>query len=457
MNDLDITALLVNYGVDKITAAALQKNLDGRDLVALTNALNGPSIGDNFRAVSKLLSKYGVTIREAHMTQAHDHLNAMLRSARTTGNPHAQVDATIVEWLQPIEESNDPVAHLLALEGYNYVTSVEDNMLGEKLIDWLEENQVDYLTNGAGQFQIKCPDREGAYRVSGAITRIMHARPVVRDSVQEETVVSEKKNKKAPSSAPQNVAKFAAAQRGGAGAHNSKDPARKDPHSRKAKHKGRFNESDFGIGETVMVGEQEATVKIPHGPSGTIGVVMDGQLSMVSADSVSRLDERVLGITTVNPLFRLRELAGLAPAPMAPPEVPSEVGAPNDITMGSDIEDLGGDVDPAATDLDDLGSEPPMDAPEMGGVPGDLGAAPVEVPGAMPGDMGAGPSLAQGIMAPSQSEAFGQIEDHLNGVQAMLGDVKLSEYKSLVKKLEDLAGQVRLMGRDYLGERRMKK
>jgi hypothetical protein len=81
-------------------------------------------------------------------------------------------------------------------------------------------------------------------------------------------------------------------------------------------------------------------------------------------------------------------------------------------------------------------------------VPGDIGSDPVEAPG--------GPTLAQGVMAPMQSEAFSQIEDHLNGVQSMLGDVKLSEYKSLVKKLEDLAGQVRLMGRDYLGERRMK-
>lgn len=452
MNDLDLPSLLVNYGVSKETAADLQKNLDGRDLVALTNALNGPSIGDNFRAVSKILRKYGIAIQEAHMTQPNDHLSAMLRSARNTGNPHVQVEAAIVEWLQPISESNDPVAHLLALEGYNYVTNVEDSMLGEKLIDWLEENQVEYLTNGAGQFQIKCPDREGAYRVSGAITRIMHARPVVRDSVQEETVVSEKNNKGAPRSAPQNVAKFAAQQRGksgAAGAHNSKDPERKDPHSRKAKHKGRTDESDFGIGETVMVGEHEATVKIPNGPAGTVGVVMDGQLSMVSADSVSRLDERVLGINTVEPLFRLRELAGLAPAPLTPPTAPkAPETAPSDITMGSDIDDLGGDVEPAPTDLDDLGSEPPMDAPEMGGVPGDLPPNPVEVPG--------GPSLAQGIMAPTQSEAFSQIEDHLNGVQAMLGDVKLSEYKSLVKKLEDLAGQVRLMGRDYLGERRMK-
>jgi hypothetical protein len=454
MNDLDLPSLLVNYGVPKDAAVHLQQNIDGRDLVTLTNALNGPSIGDNFWAVSKILSKYGIAIQEAHMTQSPDHLSAMLRSARNTGNAHTQVEAAIVEWLQPISESNDPLAHMLALEGYNYVTNVQDTHLGEKLIDWLDENQVDYLTNGSGEFQIKCPDREGAYRVSGAITRIMHARPVVRDSVEEETVVSEKNNKGASRSAPQNVAKFAAQQRGksgAAGAHNSKDPARKDPHDRKAKHKGRTDECDFGIGETVMVGEHEATVKIPNGPGGTVGVVMDGQLSMVSAGDVSRLDERVLGITTVpSPLLRLRELAGLAPAPAVPPSMPSSTPpAPmGDITMGSDIDDLGGDVDPAPTDLDDLGSEPPMGAPEMGGVPGDIGSDPVEAPG--------GPTLAQGVMAPMQSEAFSQIEDHLNGVQSMLGDVKLSEYKSLVKKLEDLAGQVRLMGRDYLGERRMK-
>jgi hypothetical protein len=65
----------------------------------------------------------------------------------------------------------------------------------------------------------------------------------------------------------------------------------------------------------------------------------------------------------------------------------------------------------------------------------------------MPGEM---------PMAPTQSEAMSQIEDGLNNIQTMLADIRLSEYKSLIQKLQDLTNQVQMMGRDYLGERRKK-
>jgi hypothetical protein len=49
-----------------------------------------------------------------------------------------------------------------------------------------------------------------------------------------------------------------------------------------------------------------------------------------------------------------------------------------------------------------------------------------------------------------------QIEDALNSIQTGLADIRLSEYKSLIKKLQDLTNQAQMMGRDYLGERRKK-
>jgi hypothetical protein len=470
MNDVDLEHKLVDMGVAPDVAKGLQSKMDGRDLMALTNALNSKDINDDIANANRILSKYGVHIQGANnMSEQFEYLSAMLAKARG-GAPAGEVEkigeSNIVEWLTPIEESDDLIATSLALEGFNYVTSVENSLLGEKLIDWLDENQVDYLTNGSGQFQIKCPDREGAYRVSGAIGRIMRSsgRDSLRDSTVEESTVKEKTIK------GRNPIAIAMAKRSGGGTHTSKDPARKDPMDRKAKHKGKAMESDdrFAIGESVVVGEQVGEVRIPHGPNGTIGVVLDGELTMVSESEVA-LNEGIVGVTQVNPILRLRELAGLPPAPISnptPPAAPApEVAAlpsisappmsdPVDIAVPSD--DIGSDLDMGPEVADDF-SDPMDSSMELGSSMGDDMSAGAET-GGVPGDLPpGGPEMPMaGAVMPVQSEAYSQIEDALNNIQTQLGDVKLSEYKSIVKKLEDLAGQVRVMGRDYLGERRLR-
>lgn len=474
MNDIDLEHRLIDMGVPQDVARGLQSKMDGRDLMALTNALNSQNINDDVTNANTILRKYGVHIQGANnMSEKFEYLSALMAKARSSAGMAPVSESDRVEWLTPIEESDDLIASSLAREGFNYVTSVDNRMLGEKLIDWLDENQVDYLTNGNGQFQIKCPDRDGAYRVSGAISRIMTSgRNSLRDSaVEETTTVAEKTIKGQNTVVGRNPIAIAMAKRGGGGGHTSKDPARKDPLDRKAKHKGRADEdSSFAIGESVAVAGRVGEVKIPHGPNGTIGVLFDGELTMVSESEVA-LNEGIVGVTQVNPILRLRELAGLPPAPLsnptppatpapevaalpaisAPPmDAPVDLSVPDD-DMGADL-DMGPEVsddfsDPAGTDASmDLGSSMGDDmsmGAEMGGVPGDLPPGGAEMPMGVP-------------VMPTQSDAFSQIEDALNNIQTQLGDVKLSEYKSIVKKLEDLAGQVRVMGRDYLGERRLR-
>lgn len=202
----------------------------------------------------------------------------------------------------------------------------------------------------------------------------------------------------------------------------------------------------------------------------------------------------------VNPLFRLRELAGLpqmaeddfsgieiADAPAIDPEGvlaagPVGADAPADMDvdgMGDDpvadpMADMDGGMDAGMDDMDmgadaDMGMDAPGDTiPDIddetmpdtdldvsgmvdpqAGVPGAIGSDPVDAVPGLGMDTGMG-------MAPTQSDAMAQIEDALNSIQTGLADIRLSEYKSLIKKLQDLTNQAQMMGRDYLGERRKK-
>ena len=298
----------------------------------------------------------------------------------------------------------------------------------------------------------------------------------------DESVVEEK-NKMAKDDLPAKRNPFAAQviKKSGGGAHNSKDPSRKDAFSRNAKHKGKhfeeIEESAFSQGESVTFEGHECPVHIPAGPNGTVGIIVDGKVRMVSESDITRIDEGVLGMTKVDPLYRLRELAGFkspAPAvreddfgtvdPMADLEVADDFDDPN----GSDIDpagagefgDFGGDEidtmdggfddefgpDVPGGDIAGIDSAEPLDGMD-GGADAAFGAM-----GGMPGDLP--PGGAGMNVAPADSQAYTQIQDHLNNIQQSLGDVKLSEYRSLIAKLEALAVQVKSMGRDYLGEQR---
>lgn len=475
MEEFDLVHALVNLGVDEKTAEDLKTRLHGDDFMNLVNALNMDELGGSYMAADSILRKYNIKLGGSKAME--DYERAQME-ALTSGNLFA-VQEFINEWLTPVSIDNADLK-----EGFNYSVEVNEQTV-DRVLDWLDENQVEYQANTPSLYNIKCEDRAAAYRVSRALSEIM-SKHVVRDNLEnEDDIMSEKSNKKLKAAKDKldnmkerNPVVAQMVQRGGAGAHG--DERRKDDaYGRGAKHKGRrFDEAtEFAIGDDVMVGEQVGTIKIPHGPNGTIGVILDGELSMVAECEVSRLDEGVIGMTKLNPLFRLRELAGLAPAPFESPE--DEVLNPDDplaagpVTMDepsfADELDGAAPVDPAP-DMDGIGMDAPVD--DLGAVDGMGVDMPADVPlddpladldggmsdmGGVPGDlppMAAEPAM--GIAAPMPSEAMSQIEDSLNGIQTMLSDIRLSEYKTLVQKLTDLTVQVQNMGRDYLGERRKK-
>lgn len=281
----------------------------------------------------------------------------------------------------------------------------------------------------------------------------------------EETKMTEKKfskNIKVDAPATRNPIAAGIAKKSGGGIHTDKSKKR-DVWDRTAKHKKvQVDENAFTQGETVQFEGNECSVHIPAGPNGTVGLLIDGKVRMVRESEVERIDEGVLGMTKVDPLYRLRELAGVKSneAPIfAKDELDNEVDQLADLEVADDFDDadlgMDNEVDPSL-DMpmddgmgdefagDDLGGDLDGDfAGDMGGVPGDLPP------------MGSDDAIG---VVPSDSEAYTQIQDHLNNIQNSLGDVKLSEYRSLIAKLEALAIQVRSMGRDYLGEaRKLKK
>jgi hypothetical protein len=459
MDKMDIADELIRRGVDEKAAERFKGEVNGNDLMNLVQAFKNTSRPYQGQVeAEKLLGKYGIKL--GRTTMSDDYLNAKFESLRSG---------------ETLDETFGCMTKLD--EGFSYSVEVSEQTR-DRVLDWLDENQVEYQATSPVAYRIECGDRNVAYRTGRALSEILR-KQTVRDSVEIEEKMSKKPEKRAKDAKkkielmkPRNPVIAAVKTRSGAGAHDGgKDPRKVDKFGRGAKHKPRFDEEiEFEIGEDVMVGEAVGQIKIPHGPNGTIGVIMNGQLEMVAESEVSRLDEGVIGMMKpVNPLFRLRELAGLplenddfagievVEAPEIDPEGVLAAGPVGDKIVDMELDGIGADpVEEPMADMDggmeepeDLSFDVPVDDVETTGtldLPADAG---------IPGAVGSDPVMTVGNV-PSQSEAMAQIEDALNSIQAGLADIRLSEYKSLIQKLQDLTNQAQMMGRDYLGERRKK-
>ena len=73
---------------------------------------------------------------------------------------------------------------------------------------------------------------------------------------------------------------------------------------------------DPNLGDDVRIGEEEGIVKIQNGPNNTMGVTIDGEMTMVKKNDVNKLEEGILGMTALQDIRRMKELAGLPVDPM---------------------------------------------------------------------------------------------------------------------------------------------
>lgn len=93
----------------------------------------------------------------------------------------------------------------------------------------------------------------------------------------------------------------------------------KDRWSRKAKHQLNLSEKSniasivWEKGDKAIYNDQEVEIMVAKGPRNTVGIMYEGQMQMVNAKSLSKLDESVMGgLTELSPLNRMMQLAGIS-------------------------------------------------------------------------------------------------------------------------------------------------
>ncbi len=90
----------------------------------------------------------------------------------------------------------------------------------------------------------------------------------------------------------------------------------KKPSGKSGKKQYKDAPYDPNIGDDVRIGEEEGIVKIQNGPGNTMGVTIDGEMTMVKKNDVNKLEEGILGMTALQDIRRMKELAGLPVGPM---------------------------------------------------------------------------------------------------------------------------------------------
>lgn len=117
-----------------------------------------------------------------------------------------------------------------------------------------------------------------------------------------------------------------------------------DRWSRRAKHPLSQTEiinaadtSEFSKGDIAVYEGREVEVRIPIGPNGTSGVMLEGHLKMVNRNSLSKIEEGVMGMMKpLNPLNRIMQLAGLEhSSPVTENEVAVEESQPVEEASGA--------------------------------------------------------------------------------------------------------------------------
>lgn len=252
-----------------------------------------------------------------------------------------------------------------------------------------------------------------------------------------------------------------------------KDDAKKVKSKKHKLQKKELGEEDdtaavFSLGDEVLVDGEEATVKIPQAPGGTVGVMINGELKMVDkkTSNITKVEEGVLGMTQMPGLTRIKELAGMGrgePAPLDFNEPAPEGPLPSpeaDMTDPVDAEfepvagpDLGGSDEVGG--MGGLGADTGMD---MGGDMGadmapEVPALPAPAP-AMPPMAAPAPDMSSAGMANigSALEDAAALDNAISEIEHMIPNCKISEYKTLVQRLEGLVAMAKSAGKAALVE-----
>lgn len=168
--------------------------------------------------------------------------------------------------------------------------------------------------------------------------------------------------------------------------------------------------------------------------------VWDRKAKHKDNEMTKKLDERVLGMTGLDSIQRMQELAGMKPVRQI--KELDELGDDfTDIPMYSDEE------------FDHPDAEAPVDAlPAPTGEFNDMGVDDMDMG---PEDLSAPVAAVAGpVSSIDSSAAFIEISAKISEIETAISDIKVSEYKEVTNQLRALYQSVRDSGFSYLQESR---
>jgi hypothetical protein len=100
-----------------------------------------------------------------------------------------------------------------------------------------------------------------------------------------------------------------------------------DRWSRKAKHAMNLPakesvDRDWEKGEIAIYEGERVEISIPNGPNSSVGIIIEGRTKMVRESKLVKLEEGVMGgMTPLNPINRMMQLAGISSPTIVEPTV----------------------------------------------------------------------------------------------------------------------------------------
>lgn len=142
-----------------------------------------------------------------------------------------KIDPTID--FRSMRESDLLDRDILESAGFTY-SAVVPHELTAKISKYLDENEIEYMDDGAGNYQLKLGDRESVYKIGRGLNNMLTAGRIVRDSTNDTTKAIEKPKR--------HRSGLAAIQKTGAGPHSPAKYTKQD--RRGGKHRKELNSGD---------------------------------------------------------------------------------------------------------------------------------------------------------------------------------------------------------------------
>jgi hypothetical protein len=372
----------------------------------------------------------------------------------------------------------EPAADSATTESIDLAIVCKKPNLYETVLNWLEENSIPHSFRPGNTIIVSCQNNAQADYLVGLVESA--GTPKKKKEVKEDKTMSDK-IKVPASKKPRNPMARELAK----GQYQPKVTPNKKAKLEKqqTKHKAKGLDEAFGsVG--FWVDNAVAYDKVLENFGRTIN--FDGESLGTDAKTWKRIEESlitdgyksgtdfgrnnmkknvkegVLGMSALPGLRRMMELAGMPADQIDQLGADAAIPATTDVVPVSPAIDMGmSDVSPDVDDIElGIDADDAIDGDDLADVMDDPAPAGDFADAVAMDDMGGIDGMDDDMGMDDDAPATGSdaspaymlISDALTSVQSSLPDVKISEYKTLIQRLEELTNQLRQVGQSYLGE-----